>query len=73
MEVKGDYGGHYEKNSMATRKSQEVKKTPKKTTTTKNKFALTFITTYIFSYSANLDDLGVTEAIVAGYVTLLKK
>lgn len=30
MEVKGDYGGHYEKNSMATRKSQEVKKTPKK-------------------------------------------
>lgn len=25
------------------------------------------------SYSANLDDLGVAEATVAGYVTLLKK
>lgn len=69
MEVKGDYGGHYEKNSMATRKSQEVKNKTKK----QNKFALTFITTYIFSYSANLDDLGVAEATVAGYVTLLKK
>lgn len=66
MEVKGDYGGHYEKNSMATRKSQEVK--------TKQKQKQVCFDIYNnISYSANLDDLGVAEATVAGYVTLLKK